>query len=326
MEEQAEFKRLSNEIRRDTVRGVSSAIRFFHNRTLEKERRLEKAEQKSDRAENQAFREKLRTPGEKDYDFMLESGRDISYHTLDPNTDLEQLKSYLDSEKLQYCIRHSSLDNAQEMVFFTKDRAKVQRALEKSITDLLNKEENTPKEKFQKDWQKAQQRATSPDHKLGWTPHDDVNHSEFYRDDSRIYQSYEATGNIEMDEYGLPAEVVGEAVVETMALNDEVSIEKLKDFMAEYDLPVAFKTQPDGTTEMYFLFRTDQLSKQKAALKSAFLELEKNPDRVRKIRPTMKEAMRKAKTQEKQLFLEATKKTATQAKDLGQDFGRGLSR
>ena len=327
MEEQQEFKRLFKEIARGSIRGVQSALRHYHNKVLEKERKLEKAEHKAEKEEQKKFRENLKTPGEKDYDFMLDSGRDISYHTLDPNTDLDKLKSYLDGERLQYCIRNSSLDDTQEIVFFTKDRAKVQRALEKSISDTLSEEENlSPKDKAKQNWEKEHQRYTSQDNKLGWTPYDDVNHEEFYRDNSRVYQNYEASGQIEMDGYSLPAKESADTVVHSLPLDKQVSLEKLKDFMEEYNLPVAFKTQPNGSTEMFFLFRTDKLAEQKAALKAAFLELKRNPGRIRKVRPTMKEALNNARIKEQKLLADASKKASNNTKDLGQNLGRGRSR
>ncbi|MDT2898512.1 hypothetical protein [Lactococcus lactis] len=327
MEEQAEFKRTFKEGKQDLIRGVSSALRFYHNKVQEKERRLEKAEHKAEREENKAFRENLRTPGEKDYEFMLDSGRPLSYHSLDPNTDLDKLKGYLDAERLQYCIRQSNLDDSQEIVFFTKDQEKIKRALEKSLDDTLNKEESpkTDKEIFEENWKKEQRRNTSPENKLGWTPYDDVNHEEFYKDTSRVYQGYESQKRIGSDDYGLPTKPMSEPFIQALPLNSEVSIEKLKTFMSEYNLSVAFKTQADGSTKMYFLLDTSKLPEQKAALKAAFLDLEKHPEKIRKVRPTMKEAMRKAKAKESKL-LEIAEKSANKAKEIGQDLGRGLSR
>jgi len=327
LEEQAEFKRSVKEGKQDLIRGVSSALRFYHNKVQEKERRLEKAEQKAEREENKAFRENLRTPGEKDYEFMLDSGRDLSYHTLDPNTNLDKLKEYLNAERLQYCIRQSNLDDSQEIVFFTKDRSKIQRALEKSIEDTLNKEEpqKTAQEAFEENWKKEQRQKTSPENKLGWTPYDDVNHDEFYKDKSRVYQNYENQERLGSDEYGLPTKFKGKPFIKALPLDAEVSVEKLKTFMSDYNLSVAFKTQADGSTKMYFLLDTSKLSEQKAALKAAFLDLEKHPEKIRKARPTMKEAMRKAKAKESKL-LEIAEKTANKTKELGQDIGRGLSR
>ncbi|CAM3025781.1 hypothetical protein GHI93_00270 [Lactococcus hircilactis] len=325
MEEQAEFNRTVKELRRDTTRGVTNAIRFFHNRVQEKERRAAHAEQKLNREEAEAFRQSLKTPGEKSYEFMLDSGRDISYHTLDPNTDLERLKGYLDGERLQYCIRESSLDQSQEMVYFTKDRAKVTRALEKALNDTLKQNDKlSEQERFTQNWQSEQERV-SPNNKLGWTP-SGKDYEGFERDDSRIYQSYDSKGQIEWSSDNLPTQPLPETLIQPFPLDNEISIEKLTAFMKSYDLTVAFENQKNGGTQMYLLMRSDKLSSQKAALKAAFLALEKNPDLIRKVRPTMKEALNKAKVQEKQLLLEASKKAAHQAKDLGQDIGRGVRR
>lgn len=328
MEEQSEFNRMVKEGKQDLIRGVSSAMRFYHNKVQEKERRLEKAEQKAEREENKAFRDNLKTPGEKDYDFMLDSGRDLSYHTLDPNTNLDKLKEYLDSERLQYCVRQSNLDDTQEIVFFTKDRSKIQRALEKSIEDTLNKTDETKSQKdaFQENWKNEQRRKTSPQNKLGWTPYDDVKHEEFFKDNSRIYQGYESQARIGNNEFGLPSKPRGESIIQSVPLNSEVSIEKLKMFMKEYDLPVAFKTQTDGSTKMYFLLDSSKISEQKVALRAAFLDLEKHPEKIRKVRPTMKESMKKAKAKESILLEEIAEKTANKSKEIGKDIGRGLSR
>ena len=314
MEEQSEMYRSLKEGWRDGPRTVLNAIRFFHQRSQEVERKKELAEQKAERAENKNWREKMRSPGEKDYDFMLEAGKDISYHTLDPNTDLDKLKGYLNGEHLQYCFRTSTLDGSQEMVYFTRDRQKVQRALEKSIRDTLNHEEVlSPEAQFQAEWQKE---AVASRRRLGFTP----------QREHPIYQNHEVTERLTMEGYGLPAKPPPDFLIQSMPLDSQVSLTKLKSFMESYDLTVAFEPTKNGGTILYFVMKTDQLAKQQAALKAAFLDIEAHPEKIRKVAPTMKEEMAKAKQKSEQLLKEAKEKGIGQTKALGQDIGRGLSR
>ena len=176
MDEQTEVWRSQKELGRNTVRGVKEALRFYHNYIEGKKREEQLKNREEDEKARKEFQEEFKKPGEKSYDFMLESGRSIDYHALDENIDISKLKDYLNNEKLQYCIRTSSLDGSKEIVYFTKDTPRVKAAISKSLEEILKK-----------DTREQQRDFTKETKRLGFSPTDDVDPDTFYRD-TTIYQ------------------------------------------------------------------------------------------------------------------------------------------
>lgn len=261
MDEQTEVWRSQKELGRNTVRGVKEALRFYHNYIEGKKREEQLKNREEDEKARKEFQEEFKKPGEKSYDFMLESGRSIDYHALDENIDISKLKDYLNNEKLQYCIRTSSLDGSKEIVYFTKDTPRVKAAISKSLEEILKKETKEQQRDFTKETKR-----------LGFSPTDDVDPDTFYRD-TTIYQGT-TEHRLEMDGFdNIPREKVDLGI----SLDTEVSLIKLKEFLNEYDIKVTF-SEKNGTTQMAVWLRKDKLEQQKASIKEAFFELNKNPD------------------------------------------------
>lgn len=303
MDEQTEVWRSQKELGRNTVRGVKEALRFYHNY-------IEGKKREEDEKARKEFQEEFKKPGEKSYDFMLESGRSIDYHALDENIDISKLKDYLNNEKLQYCIRTSSLDGSKEIVYFTKDTPRVKAAISKSLEEILKKETREQQRDFTKDTKR-----------LGFSPTDDVDPDTFYRD-TTIYQGT-TEHRLEMEGFdNIPREKVDLGI----SLDTEVSLIKLKEFLNEYDIKVTF-SEKNGTTQMAVWLRKDKLEQQKASIKEAFFELNKNPDRVKQNLPRLKERFDKAKDQHQKMVKEKAKEKAkNKGKEVGQEISKGIKR
>ncbi|WP_285046913.1 hypothetical protein [Lactococcus petauri] len=314
MDEQTEVWRSQKELRRDTVRGVMNAIRYYHNFVEGKKREEELKKQTKDQKAREEFQKNLKTPGEKSYDFMLESGRSIDYHSLDDNVDIDKLKQYLNGEKLQYCIRTSALDGKKEIVYFSKDTPRVKAAIAKSLEEILK---DSSKEKAQEFVNETKQ--------LGFSPTDDVDPATFYKDDI-IYQGT-SKHRLESEGYGLPSLQGRGLEVKSFPLDDEISHQKVEEFMKGYDITVTFADNREGKTQMYLLLRTDKLEEQRQSLKDAFTELQHNPQKIRQVRPTMKNQMQKAKAKTAENLKKAKEqKLQKGAKDLQKDIRKGLSK
>ena len=310
MDEQTEVWRSQKELGRNTIRGVREALRFYHN-TIEKKNREEQLKNREeDEKARKEFQEEFKKPGEKSYDFMLESGRSIDYHALDENVDISKLKDYLNNEKLQYCIRTSSLDGNKEIVYFTKDTPRVKAAIAKSLEEMLKE---SPKEQ-------VRQAAYSLKH-LGFSPTYYVDPDTFYRD-STIDQGT-AEHRIEMKGFdNIPREKMDMG----LSLDNEVSIIKLKEFLSEYDLKATFYEE-NGATKMALWLKKDDLEQQKASIKEAFFALGKNPDRVKQNVPLLKERFEKAKTQHRNMAKEkAIEKAKNKGKEVGKEISKGIKR
>lgn len=306
MDEQTEVWRSQKELGRNTVRGVKEALRFYHNYIEGKKREEQLKNREEDEKARKEFQEEFKKPGEKSYDFMLESGRSIDYHALDENIDISKLKDYLNNEKLQYCIRTSSLDGSKEIVYFTKDTPRVKAAISKSLEEILKKETKEQQRDFTKETKR-----------LGFSPTDDVDPDTFYRD-TTIYQGT-TEHRLEMDGFdNIPREKVDLGI----SLDTEVSLIKLKEFLNEYDIKVTF-SEKNGTTQMAVWLRKDKLEQQKASIKEAFFELNKNPDRVKQNLPRLKERFDKAKDQHQKMVKEKAK---NKGKEVGQEISKGIKR
>lgn len=306
MDEQTEVWRSQKELGRNTVRGVKEALRFYHNYIEGKKREEQLKNREEDEKARKEFQEEFKKPGEKSYDFMLESGRSIDYHALDENIDISKLKDYLNNEKLQYCIRTSSLDGSKEIVYFTKDTPRVKAAISKSLEEILKKETKEQQRDFTKETKR-----------LGFSPTDDVDPDTFYRD-TTIYQGT-TEHRLEMDGFdNIPREKVDLGI----SLDTEVSLIKLKEFLNEYDIKVTF-SEKNGTTQMAVWIRKDKLEQQKASIKEAFFELNKNPDRVKQNFPRLKERFDKAKDQHQKMVKEKAK---NKGKEVGQEISKGIKR
>lgn len=310
MDEQTEVWRSQKELGRNTVRGVKEALRFYHNYIEGKKREEQLKNREEDEKARKEFQEEFKKPGEKSYDFMLESGRSIDYHALDENIDISKLKDYLNNEKLQYCIRTSSLDGSKEIVYFTKDTPRVKAAISKSLEEILKK-----------DTREQQRDFTKETKRLGFSPTDDVDPDTFYRD-TNIYQGT-TEHRLEMDGFdNIPREKVDLGI----SLDTEVSLIKLKEFLSEYDIKVTF-SEKNGTTQMAVWLRKDKLEQQKASIKEAFFELNKNPDRVKQNLPRLKERFDKAKDQHQKMVKEKAKEKAkNKGKEVGQEISKGIQR
>ncbi|WEA15002.1 hypothetical protein [Lactococcus garvieae] len=310
MDEQTEVWRSQKELGRNTVRGVKEALRFYHNYIEGKKREEQLKNREEDEKARKEFQEEFKKPGEKSYDFMLESGRSIDYHALDENIDISKLKDYLNNEKLQYCIRTSSLDGSKEIVYFTKDTPRVKAAISKSLEEILKKETREQQRDFTKDTKR-----------LGFSPTDDVDPDTFYRD-TTIYQGT-TEHRLEMEGFdNIPREKVDLGI----SLDTEVSLIKLKEFLNEYDIKVTF-SEKNGTTQMAVWLRKDKLEQQKASIKEAFFELNKNPDRVKQNLPRLKERFDKAKDQHQKMVKEKAKEKAkNKGKEVGQEISKGIKR
>lgn len=306
MDEQTEVWRSQKELGRNTVRGVKEALRFYHNYIEGKKREEQLKNREEDEKARKEFQEEFKKPGEKSYDFMLESGRSIDYHALDENIDISKLKDYLNNEKLQYCIRTSSLDGSKEIVYFTKDTPRVKAAISKSLEEILKK-----------DTREQQRDFTKETKRLGFSPTDDVDPDTFYRD-TTIYQGT-TEHRLEMEGFdNIPREKVDLGI----SLDTEVSLIKLKEFLNEYDIKVTF-SEKNGTTQMAVWLRKDKLEQQKASIKEAFFELNKNPDRVKQNLPRLKERFDKAKDQHQKMVKEKAK---NKGKEVGQEISKGIQR
>lgn len=306
MDEQTEVWRSQKELGRNTVRGVKEALRFYHNYIEGKKREEQLKNREEDEKARKEFQEEFKKPGEKSYDFMLESGRSIDYHALDENIDISKLKDYLNNEKLQYCIRTSSLDGSKEIVYFTKDTPRVKAAISKSLEEILKKETKEQQRDFTKETKR-----------LVFSPTDDVDPDTFYRD-TTIYQGT-TEHRLEMDGFdNIPREKVDLGI----SLDTEVSLIKLKEFLNEYDIKVTF-SEKNGTTQMAVWLRKDKLEQQKASIKEAFFELNKNPDRVKQNLPRLKERFDKAKDQHQKMVKEKAK---NKGKEVGQEISKGIKR
>lgn len=306
MDEQTEVWRSQKELGRNTVRGVKEALRFYHNYIEGKKREEQLKNREEDEKARKEFQEEFKKPGEKSYDFMLESGRSIDYHALDENIDISKLKDYLNNEKLQYCIRTSSLDGSKEIVYFTKDTPRVKAAISKSLEEILKKETREQQRDFTKETKR-----------LGFSPTDDVDPDTFYRD-TTIYQGT-TEHRLEMEGFdNIPREKVDLGI----SLDTEVSLIKLKEFLNEYDIKVTF-SEKNGTTQMAVWLRKDKLEQQKASIKEAFFELNKNPDRVKQNLPRLKERFDKAKDQHQKMVKEKAK---NKGKEVGQEISKGIKR
>ncbi|WP_276421387.1 hypothetical protein [Lactococcus garvieae] len=306
MDEQTEVWRSQKELGRNTVRGVKEALRFYHNYIEGKKREEQLKNREEDEKARKEFQEEFKKPGEKSYDFMLESGRSIDYHALDENIDISKLKDYLNNEKLQYCIRTSSLDGSKEIVYFTKDTPRVKAAISKSLEEILKKETKEQQRDFTKETKR-----------LGFSPTDDVDPDTFYRD-TTIYQGT-TEHRLEMDGFdNIPREKVDLGI----SLDTEVSLIKLKEFLNEYDIKVTF-SEKNGTTQMAVWLRKDKLEQQKDSIKEAFFELNKNPDRVKQNLPRLKERFDKAKDQHQKMVKEKAK---NKGKEVGQEISKGIQR
>lgn len=310
MDEQTEVWRSQKELGRNTVRGVKEALRFYHNYIEGKKREEQLKNREEDEKARKEFQEEFKKPGEKSYDFMLESGRSIDYHALDENIDISKLKDYLNNEKLQYCIRTSSLDGSKEIVYFTKDTPRVKAAISKSLEEILKKETREQQRDFTKETKR-----------LGFSPTDDVDPDTFYRD-TTIYQGT-TEHRLEMEGFdNIPREKVDLGI----SLDTEVSLVKLKEFLNEYDIKVTF-SEKNGTTQMAVWLRKDKLEQQKASIKEAFFELNKNPDRVKQNLPRLKERFDKAKDQHQKMVKEKSKEKAkNKGKEVGQEISKGIQR
>lgn len=310
MDEQTEVWRSQKELGRNTVRGVKEALRFYHNYIEGKKREEQLKNREEDEKARKEFQEEFKKPGEKSYDFMLESGRSIDYHALDENIDISKLKDYLNNEKLQYCIRTSSLDGSKEIVYFTKDTPRVKAAISKSLEEILKKDTRDQQRDFTKETKR-----------LGFSPTDDVDPDTFYRD-TTIYQGT-TEHRLEMDGFdNIPREKVDLGI----SLDTEVSLIKLKEFLSEYDIKVTF-SEKNGTTQMAVWLRKDKLEQQKASIKEAFFELNKNPDRVKQNLPRLKERFDKAKDQHQKMVKEKAKEKAkNKGKEVGQEISKGIKR
>lgn len=310
MDEQTEVWRSQKELGRNTIRGVREALRFYHNYVENKSREEQLKSREEDEKARKEFQEEFKKPGEKSYDFMLESGRSIDYHALDENVDISKLKDFLNNEKLQYCIRTSSLDGGKEIVYFTKDTPRVKAAIAKSIEEILKK---SPKEQVHQ--------AAHNQKQLGFSPTDDVDPDTFYRD-STIYQGT-AEHRIEMKGFdNIPREKMDMG----LSLDDEVSIIKLKEFLSEYDLKATFYEE-NGATKIALWLKKDDLEQQKASIKEAFFALGKNPDRVKQNVPLLKERFEKAKTQHQNMAKEkAVEKAKNKGKEVGKEISKGIKR
>lgn len=310
MDEQTEVWRSQKELGRNTVRGVKEALRFYHNYIEGKKREEQLKNREEDEKARKEFQEEFKKPGEKSYDFMLESGRSIDYHALDENIDISKLKDYLNNEKLQYCIRTSSLDGSKEIVYFTKDTPRVKAAISKSLEEILKK-----------DTREQQRDFTKETKRLGFSPTDDVDPDTFYRD-TTIYQGT-TEHRLEMEGFdNIPREKVDLGI----SLDTEVSLIKLKEFLSEYDIKVTF-SEKIGTTQMAVWLRKDKLEQQKASIKEAFFELNKNPDRVKQNLPRLKERFDKAKDQHQKMVKEKAKEKAkNKGKEVGQEISKGIQR
>lgn len=310
MDEQTEVWRSQKELGRNTVRGVKEALRFYHNYIEGKKREEQLKNREEDEKARKEFQEEFKKPGEKSYDFMLESGRSIDYHALDENIDISKLKDYLNNEKLQYCIRTSSLDGSKEIVYFTKDTPRVKAAISKSLEEILKK-----------DTREQQRDFTKETKRLGFSPTDDVDPDTFYRD-TTIYQGT-TEHRLEMEGFdNIPREKVDLGI----SLDTEVSLIKLKEFLSEYDIKVTF-SEKNGTTQMAVWLRKDKLEQQKASIKEAFFELNKNPDRVKQNLPRLKERFDKAKDQHQKMVKEKAKEKAkNKGKEVGQEISKGIQR
>lgn len=310
MDEQTEVWRSQKELGRNTVRGIKEALRFYHNYIEGKKREEQLKNREEDEKARKEFQEEFKKPGEKSYDFMLESGRSIDYHALDENIDISKLKDYLNNEKLQYCIRTSSLDGSKEIVYFTKDTPRVKAAISKSLEEILKKETKEQQRDFTKETKR-----------LGFSPTDDVDPDTFYRD-TTIYQGT-TEHRLEMDGFdNIPREKVDLGI----SLDTEVSLIKLKEFLNEYDIKVTF-SEKNGTTQMAVWLRKDKLEQQKASIKEAFFELNKNPDRVKQNLPRLKERFDKAKDQHQKMVKEKAKEKAkNKGKEVGQEISKGIKR
>ena len=310
MDEQTEVWRSQKELGRNTVRGVKEALRFYHNYIEGKKREEQLKNREEDEKARKEFQEEFKKPGEKSYDFMLESGRSIDYHALDENIDISKLKDYLNNEKLQYCIRTSSLDGSKEIVYFTKDTPRVKAAISKSLEEILKKETREQQRDFTKETKR-----------LGFSPTDDVDPDTFYRD-TTIYQGT-TEHRLEMEGFdNIPREKVDLGI----SLDTEVSLVKLKEFLNEYDIKVTF-SEKNGTTQMAVWLRKDKLEQQKASIKEAFFELNKNPDRVKQNLPRLKERFDKAKDQHQKMVKEKSKEKAkNKGKEVGQEISKGIKR
>ncbi|WP_180376149.1 hypothetical protein [Lactococcus garvieae] len=285
-------------------------MRFYHNYIEGKKREEQLKNREEDEKARKEFQEEFKKPGEKSYDFMLESGRSIDYHALDENIDISKLKDYLNNEKLQYCIRTSSLDGSKEIVYFTKDTPRVKAAISKSLEEILKKETREQQRDFTKDTKR-----------LGFSPTDDVDPDTFYRD-TTIYQGT-TEHRLEMEGFdNIPREKVDLGI----SLDTEVSLIKLKEFLNEYDIKVTF-SEKNGTTQMAVWLRKDKLEQQKASIKEAFFELNKNPDRVKQNLPRLKERFDKAKDQHQKMVKEKAKEKAkNKGKEVGQEISKGIKR
>lgn len=310
MDEQTEVWRSQKELGRNTVRGVKEALRFYHNYIEGKKREEQLKNREEDEKARKEFQEEFKKPGEKSYDLMLESGRSIDYHALDENIDISKLKDYLNNEKLQYCIRTSSLDGSKEIVYFTKDTPRVKAAISKSLEEILKK-----------DTREQQRDFTKETKRLGFSPTDDVDPDTFYRD-TTIYQGT-TEHRLEMEGFdNIPREKVDLGI----SLDTEVSLIKLKEFLSEYDIKVTF-SEKNGTTQMVVWLRKDKLEQQKASIKEAFFELNKNPDRVKQNLPRLKERFDKAKDQHQKMVKEKAKEKAkNKGKEVGQEISKGIQR
>lgn len=310
MDEQTEVWRSQKELGRNTVRGVKEALRFYHNYIEGKKREEQLKNREEDEKARKEFQEEFKKPGEKSYDFMLESGRSIDYHALDENIDISKLKDDLNNEKLQYCIRTSSLDGSKEIVYFTKDTPRVKAAISKSLEEILKK-----------DTREQQRDFTKETKRLGFSPTDDVDPDTFYRD-TTIYQGT-TEHRLEMEGFdNIPREKVDLGI----SLDTEVSLIKLKEFLNEYDIKVTF-SEKNGTTQMAVWLRKDKLEQQKASIKEAFFELNKNPDRVKQNLPRLKERFDKAKDQHQKMVKEKAKEKAkNKGKEVGQEISKGIQR
>ena len=310
MDEQTEVWRSQKELGRNTVRGVKEALRFYHNYIEGKKREEQLKNREEDEKARKEFQEEFKKPGEKSYDFMLESGRSIDYHALDENIDISKLKDYLNNEKLQYCIRTSSLDGSKEIVYFTKDTPRVKAAISKSLEEILKK-----------DTREQQRDFTKETKRLGFSPTDDVDPDTFYRD-TTIYQGT-TEHRLEMEGFdNIPREKVDLGI----SLDTEVSLIKLKEFLNEYDIKVTF-SEKNGTTQMAVWLRKDKLEQQKASIKEAFFEINKNPDRVKQNLPRLKERFDKAKDQHQKMVKEKAKEKAkNKGKEVGQEISKGIKR
>jgi len=317
MEEQNDFKRkLENAPRNinSTVRGIFSVIRFFKNKAEEPLLKEKLKEQKKSEEEDRLFKERFKNPQEQDFDFMLNVGKTLDYQVLDSNTDMDRLRGFLNSEKLHYCIRESTLDGKPELVYFRQDRERIKRIIEHSINESLKAEQERPQTFDERVQAEAYARQTQ----LGYTPQ---------REDNVIYESYEETPALEMEGYGLPAETLVEMeVAQSVALDAEVDLDKVQSFFKKHELLVTFGKNQDGTTQMFMHLRKDKLPEQVKNLEKAFISLSNNPSQVRKVQPLL-ENVKIAKAKSTEMAKDVAKEKAKSAsKNLTDTLGKGLSR